>query len=288
MRGYTDPDALEGKVDTSSPTTTRLARSALFCLAATCRWRVWTADVSTPMKVTSDNTSPKSSLFGPNRLCGIVIMHVDDMLGAEDESSEAYNKTISELKGSFSFREWKDGYCGCELNKVSATGWKLSHGKYLKKVKPISYDRKRDMSDSLTEAEVSQLRGLLGSLQWPSVQSSPHLQASTSLLSGQVGRATGQTLADANRLLKFAKENSDIGLTYEHIGEASQLRLVCFFDAAVATRAAGYLIMMVNEQFAASRRARRFLPHPGLAIVQNAKGVEEFLGSRGSKWRTGC
>ena len=263
VRGYTDPDALEGKVDTSSPTTTRLARSCLFSLAATCSWKVWTADVSTaflqgrpqsrklwvklPNEALSllgadentrmlllkpcygqidaprgwyleavhrllkrgltqhpldpccfliyepvenpeecDNTSPKSSLFGPNRLCGIVIMHVDDMLGAGDESSWAYNKTIEELKGSFSFREWKDGdsleYCGCELDKISATGWKLSHSKYLKKVKPISYDRKRDLSDSLTEAEVSQLRGLLGSLQWPSVQSSPHLQASTSLL----------------------------------------------------------------------------------------------------------
>ena len=60
-------------------------------------------------------------------------------------------------------------------------------------------------------------------------------------------------MADANRLLKFAKENSDIGLVYEHIGEASQLRLVCFFDAAFATRAdgssqAGYLILLVNAE----------------------------------------
>ena len=336
VRGYTDPDAWEGKVVTSSPTTTRLARSILFSLACTLSWKVWTADVSTAflqgrpqtrklwVKLPSDclallgadestrmlllkpcygqidaprgwyleavdrllrkglrqhpldpccfliyedpdgqvaaaseeSNVTKTGCLGQQNLCGIVIMHVDDMLGAGNMDSKVYNQTIAELKQSFSFREWKEQdleYCGCALEPRGEFGWKLSHQGYLKKVKPVSYGKHRTAQDPLTEGEVSRLRGLLGSLQWPSVQSSPHLQYSTSLLSGQVNRGSIQTLSDANRLLKFAKENSDVGLVYEFIGDLSQLQLVCFFDAAFATRAdgssqAGYLIMLVNGE----------------------------------------
>ena len=333
VRGYTDPDALEGRVETSSPTTSRLSRSMLLSLAATMGWNVWTADVSTAflqgrpqnrklwVKLPSealallgadestrmlllkpcygqidaprgwyleavdrllkkglkqhaldpccfliyedlshsedaDNTSSTDAVFGPSQMCGMVIMHVDDMLGAGCPTSERYRKTIEDLKSSFTFREWKEDdnleYCGCELLKTESKGLKLCQGKYMKKVHPVTVDRKRDLHEPLRESEVTQLRGLLGSLQWPSVQSSPHLQCSTSLLAGQVGRATNQTLLDANRLLKFAKENADIGLSYEHIGPAEKLRLVCFFDAAFATRAdgssqAGYIAMLMNE-----------------------------------------
>ena len=47
VRGYNDPDALEGTVATSSPTTTRLSRSMILSLAANMKWNTWTADVST-------------------------------------------------------------------------------------------------------------------------------------------------------------------------------------------------------------------------------------------------
>ena len=89
-------------------------------------------------------------------------------------------------------------------------------------------------------------------MQWPAVQSSPHLQCSTSLLSGQVGRATVKTVHDANRLLKFSKENQDVGLCYERLGPIGEMQLLCFFDAAFATRndgnsQAGYIVMLVHR-----------------------------------------
>ena len=46
----------------------------------------------------------------------------------------------------------------------------------MKKVKPITIDKRRDPAEAASEKDVSQLRALLGSLQWPAVQSSPHLQ----------------------------------------------------------------------------------------------------------------
>ena len=62
-------------------------------------------------------------------------------------------------------------------------------------------------------------------------------------------KATVQTLADSNKLLRFAKEHSDVGLIYDKIGPPSELSLVCFFDAAFATRGdgssqAGYVLML--------------------------------------------
>ena len=122
----------------------------------------------------------------------------------------------------------------------------------MKKIKPITIDKRRDVNEIISERDLTQLRALLGSLQWPAVQSSPHLQGSTSILSGQVSKATNQTLMDCNKLLKFSKDNSDVGLVYEHLGEVQDLRLLCFFDAAFATRTdgssqLGYIILMINK-----------------------------------------
>ena len=201
----------------------------------------------------------QSHRFGPCGLCGIIIMHVDDMLGCGSESSACYQDLIVKLKATFNFREWKTGvdgsdltYCGCDLKITPEGGYKLEQSTYMKKVKPIAIDKRHNVNDSITESEVSQLRALLGSLQWPAVQSSPHLQGSTSILSGYVSRVTVQTLMDCNKLLKFSKENADVGLIYNHIGHVQDLRLVCFFDAAFATRSdgssqVGYLILLVHK-----------------------------------------
>ena len=54
-------------------------------------------------------------LLGPHGLCGMVIMHVDDMLGCGSTASQCYNDTIAKLKSSFTFREWKTGEDGKPL-----------------------------------------------------------------------------------------------------------------------------------------------------------------------------
>ena len=46
-RGYSDIDALEGRVQTDSPTTSRLSRSLLLSISGLCKWNGWTADVAT-------------------------------------------------------------------------------------------------------------------------------------------------------------------------------------------------------------------------------------------------
>ena len=47
VRGYSDVDALQGTLETSSPTTTRLSRNMLLSLSTVLRWQLWTSDIAT-------------------------------------------------------------------------------------------------------------------------------------------------------------------------------------------------------------------------------------------------
>ena len=195
--------------------------------------------------------------LGDERLVGMIIMHVDDMLGSGCLNSPRYQEVVHTLKETFSFREWKQDldqleYCGCELTKTEEGGRRLHQEAYMGKVSPISIKKGRAPTEALNEREITQVRGLLGSVQWPAVQTSPHLQCSTSMLSSQINKATVHTVHECNRLLKFCKENKDVGLTYNHIGEPQQLQMITFFDAGFGSRPdgnsqGGYMIRLVNK-----------------------------------------
>ena len=204
----------------------------------------------------------ETATLGTEKLCGMVIMHVDDMLGAGCPRSPRYKAVTDMLRANFSFREWKEDlpkleYCGCELEKTEEGGRRLHQENYYAKVKPITLQKGRDLHDRLSEKEVTQVRGLLGSLQWPAVQTAPHLQCSTSMLSGQITKATVNTVQECNKLLRFAKEHNDVSLYYNPIGHPSELQLLCFFDAGFTARSdgssqGGYILMFVNRQLLTS------------------------------------
>ena len=332
VRGYADVDALQGSLETSSPTTTRLSRSFLLSLATMCGWKLWTSDISTAflqglpqerklwvklpaeclrLLGASEDTRmllvkpvygqldaprrwyleavrrlrslglrqhlldpctfliyetdhedpyqpgvPRPSVLGDDRLCGMICLHVDDMLGAGDSHSAVYLDVINRLQQIFSFREWKDGenleYCGANIEKKPDGTLRLHHSDYLKKVKPMTIAKHLGPESELSNQEVTALRGLLGALQWPAVQSSPHLQASTSIYSGSVSRGLVKTALETNRLLKFAKDNADVGLTYAPL-DLKDVRIVTAFDASFGCRPdgssqGGFVVMLAPRK----------------------------------------
>eukprot|EP00435_Cladocopium_sp_Y103_P047602 s1999_g14.t1 len=106
---------------------------------------------------------------------------------------------------------------------------------------------------ALSSSELTALRGLMGSLSWPAVQSSPHLQASTSMLAGDVSKGLASTVFEANKLLKFAKLNSDVGLVFSPLGDMQDWRLVTAFDASFCSRAdgtsqGGYFVLLAPKR----------------------------------------
>ena len=110
---------------------------------------------------------------------------------------------------------------------------------YLTKIKPIPLDKARsaDPDSPATDKERTQLRALIGALQWAATQTSPHLQVHTSMLAGEGTKATVSTIIAANKALRFAKANSDVQLLYPPLGgDLEDLVFVAYSDAAFATR----------------------------------------------------
>ena len=200
---------------------------------------------------TSDPDQPDKSC-----LVGALCLHVDDMLGAGDQDNARYLEAESKLKEIFNFRTWEDDsqvleYCGVKLHRKDFA-WELEQEDFLRKVKPITLHKGRSPEDEMNDHDRSQLRGLLGSSQWPAVQSAPFLQCSTSLISGQ--QKTGNAIIEANQLLNFAKKHSDVRLQYVplKINTLADLRLRITFDAAHgvredATSQGGFLAFMTTD-----------------------------------------
>ena len=101
----------------------------------------------------------------------------------------------------------------------------------------------------ITHKETTQLRALVGSLQWPSTQSAPHLQCAASQLAGKVSKGTVSSLELGNKVLRMAKSNADVGLHYHALGSINGITFLVFSDATYASRdnlssQGGYLLCM--------------------------------------------
>ena len=195
------------------------------------------------------------------RLIGllILILHVDDMLAAGDVNCPAYVEAEKLLKETFNFRSWDSDsktieYCGIHLER-NDFAWEIHQAEYWKKVKPVTVHKGRSAEDEMNEHDKTQLRALLGSIQWPAVQTSPHIQRSASLISGQQKTNKLRAVVEANQLLKFAKTNMDLRLRYGplDVKTLDDVRLCIMFDAAHGVREdhtsqGGYLAFLTTDK----------------------------------------
>ena len=192
--------------------------------------------------------------YAPDLRCAIGL-HVDDLLGTTaPENRKHIKESLIEL---FSFRDFHEDqdvfeFLGVSMSKEAHGGHSCGHGNYLAKLKPITLDKGRmaNHDSPVTDKERTQLRALLGALQWAATQTSPHLQAMTSMLAGEVPKATIATILAANKALRFAKNNSDVRLQYAPLGATVEdITFVAYSDAAFACRSdlssqGGYLICL--------------------------------------------
>ena len=73
------------------------------------------------------------------------------------------------------------------------------------------------------------------------------------MLHGQISNATVGTIQEANKALRFFKNNADVGIKFQKLGSnLDELGFTCMADAAWGTRAdgssqGGYLIFLVSR-----------------------------------------
>ena len=124
-------------------------------------------------------------------------LHVDDMLVAGDPDSEFADKK-KRLQKAFHLGKWNQSsitYCGGQVSE-NKKHVELSFHEYVKKMRPIQV---AEGNRKCNAHEITQLRGLIGSLQWPAGQACPQLACSISMLAGLVPKADLDTLKSANK-----------------------------------------------------------------------------------------
>ena len=202
---------------------------------------------------------------------GLMGLHVDDIVVAgegvfnpEDVKEPAgepscFAERLYVLLNRFKFGSVDYGekmvFCGCQLQQsVDLRSVTLDLENYIRHTKPITLEkaRKQDGEDKLTPREQSMLRGLLGALAWPANQVMPHLAASVSLAQAATSTAKVANIAEANKILRFAKETADTPLVLRAHGEDGQIRFGCYTDASWATRPdgssqGGWLVFVASE-----------------------------------------
>ncbi|CAE7942423.1 RE2 [Symbiodinium necroappetens] len=196
---------------------------------------------------------------GRPTLVAMIGMYVDDLLCIGDASDDRFNSVVTKLRDAFAFREWHQGeesveYLGAQVDRLPDDTLKYHQNKYLSKLHPITVEKGRlaNPSTPVTDKERTKLRALIGGLQWAATQSAPHVQPLTSFLSGQTSSAKVSTLQAANKALRYAKQNADVGLLYSFLGPLEDLVVVGYSDASFANREdlssqGGYLVTLCHR-----------------------------------------
>ena len=188
-----------------------------------------------------------------HRPCGIIGVHVDDGLCG---GNEVFQQKLQELQKKYPFGSQKLGefvFTGVHLKQRSDKGIVLSQSEYVCNINPIKIDsnRKSLLDEKITEDERQQLRAIIGSLQYASVNTRPDLSSRLSYLQSRVNDATVNTLVEANRILHEAKRHHDVSIAIQPIA-CDDLRLLAFSDASFASKSnpdshAGCIVLATHK-----------------------------------------
>ena len=129
--------------------------------------------------------------------------HVDDFIILGDERSQ----------------EWLDvvnAYCGVAVRERPGEIL-INQSSYCAQVEEVKFQA-RDEDLPANEDEKSQLRGVLGAVQWRAYSTAPQHLVQLSMLQSQVSAATVKVLKLANKLVREVFHNRHLGLRVTDLG----------------------------------------------------------------------
>jgi hypothetical protein len=174
---------------------------------------------------------------GQNRvLHGVIGTHVDDGVCGGDQFFHDQLDALKKVLPFGSFKQRKFVFTGIHLEQLPDNSILASQQEYVRNIPAIDIGRpRRQTPDSpVNEAELSKLRGVIGSLQYAVTHTRPDMAAKLGEVQVQISKATVQTLLLANKVLREAQETSDVRLCFRSI-PVEQLTHVSFGDASFAS-----------------------------------------------------
>ena len=176
------------------------------------------------------------------RLIGICGVYVDDsiMIFSPDKEGQSALKSLKALYTWGSWDEKNFKLCGVQRSQKADFSVHLSQAEYVQHLRQAPHRRRaRGKPDSPRPAEVKQLRGINGELQWLATNNSPSLAAGVSISSGTVNTAEISDRQEANRLIRMTHSDKDLKLIFSPIPLTS-LRWITFSDSSWANRHDGF------------------------------------------------
>ena len=174
---------------------------------------------------------------------GMLIVHVDDLMVATDDSLLA-KQTVEKLHKRFPFGSWDQvckqssgvTYCGKEIkfHSDAERQWiTLGQNGFIDgRLEPIQIDRQRAKSPDLhaTDEERTDFRSVVGSLQWIATQSRPDLCFETNQLQKRITDLRVRDLVRANAVVRDARNNRR-EIEFHNLGK--DVEIVAFHDASL-------------------------------------------------------
>ena len=177
-------------------------------------------------------------------LSGLVVIETDDLLGGS--IGPKMDAAVAELKRRLNFGKWvklKDQateYGGRTLKQNHDGSFTVSMTRYLRdKAQEISLARGRtkDLNSEATEREITQMRGVIGKLNWATREGMPQGAGDASILAGTLPKPKVKDLQEANAALRRLIQN-DTPIQIKAI-PLERLRLLDFGDASLGNAGEG-------------------------------------------------
>ena len=170
-------------------------------------------------------------------LHGLLGVHVDDGLGGGDSLFDSKLKALQKVLPFGSEKFDKLVFTGIYLDQQPDFSIRASQKNYVEQILPVEVHRSRRQTPDapLNPDEVTNLRGIVGSLQYAVTHTRPDLAAKLSEVQTQVAQPTIKTLLQANKVLREAQEFSDTTITYLSI-KSGEITFVSFGDASFASQ----------------------------------------------------
>lgn len=185
--------------------------------------------------------------------CGILISHVDDFLYG---GNSYFLKTIiPQIRSRFKVGSEEEDcfkYLGLAVSQVPL-GIQLSLGDYIEGMQELDTSRLGgDKKRLLNKEEITEIKHLVGQINWVASQCRPDISFENCVLGGQADKATVAEVFQANKVVKRVK-GQPLNLTFPKELDLKTVRIVTFCDASHANLAdkgsqGGLLVFLVDDK----------------------------------------